>query len=94
MHREDQGKPNMEFNMHESGIHCYNPTNKAVLIINNDSGNKQGFSKRQINGAEKAKTLYTKLGYQSVKDFRFICLSQKIVEFLVRVQYINIAHAI
>ena len=94
MHREDQEKPNMEFNMHESGNLCYNPTNKTVLIINIDSGNKQGFSKRQIIGAGKAKTLYTELGYPSVKDFRCIFLSQKIVDYLVTVQYINIAHAI
>ena len=38
--------------MHESGIHCYNPTDKSVVLINTVSGNKQGYHKRQINGAE------------------------------------------
>ena len=66
----------MEFNMHESGIHCYNTTDKAVVIISNVSKNKQGFSKRKFNGAEQAKTLYAKLGYPSVKDFRWIVQRQ------------------
>ena len=53
VHREDQEKLNMEFNIHEYGPHCYNPTGKAAVLINNFSENKQGFSKRQIKGAEK-----------------------------------------
>ena len=62
----------MEFKMHESGIHCCDPTDKALLLIDTVSGNKKGFSKRKINGAEQTKTLYAKLGYPSVKDFRWI----------------------
>ena len=41
VHREDQEKTNIEFKMHESVLHCYNPTYKAVVLINNVSGNKQ-----------------------------------------------------
>ena len=57
VHREYQENPNMEFNMHQYGIHCNNPTYKAVILINTVSKNKQGFPKRQIKGAEQAKTL-------------------------------------
>ena len=53
----------MELNIHESGLHCYNPTDKAVVLINTVSRSKQEFSNRQIKGAEQAKPLYTKLGY-------------------------------
>ena len=94
VHREDQEKPNMEFNMHESGLRCYNPTDKAVVIINDVSVNKQLISKRQINTAEQAKTLYSKLGYSSVKYFRWIVQIQKIVDCPVVVQDIDIAHKI
>ena len=65
VHRDYQGKPSTEFKIHASGLHCYNPTDKAVELINNVSKNKQGFPKRKINGAEQAKTLYAKLGYSS-----------------------------
>ena len=52
VHREDQEKPNMELKMHESVFHCYNPNDKVVVLITYVSNNKQGFSKRQIHGAE------------------------------------------
>ena len=48
VHKEDQEKPNMAFNIHESGLHCYNPTNKSVLLINNISKNKQGFPRDKL----------------------------------------------
>ena len=94
MHREDEEKPNKELNIHKYGIHCYNTTYKAVLLINTVSGNKQGFSNIQINGADQETNLYVKLGYTSVKDFRCIVKSQQIADCTVTVQYINISHKI
>ena len=76
VHREDNEKPNMEFKINESGIHCYNQTDNVLVLINDVSQNKQRFSKSKINGAEQAKTLYAKLGYPSVKYFRWIVQSQ------------------
>ena len=84
----------MEFKMHESGINFYNPNDKAVVLINNVSRNKKGFSKRHINGTDQEKTLYAKLGYPSVKSFRWIFQSQKIIDCPVKARDINIAHAI
>ena len=80
--------------MHESGIHFYNPNDNAVVLINTVSKNKQVFSKRQINGTEQSKTLYAKLGYPSVKYFRWIVQSQKLIDCPVVVQDIDIAHTI
>ena len=94
LYRKYQEKLNMEFKMHESGLHCYNPTNKAVVLIDNVSENKQIPPKRQIKGADRAKNLYAKLGYPSAKYFRWIIKSQKIIECPVTVQDINIAHTI
>ena len=40
VHREAEGKPNMEFIMHKSGLHYYDPLNKHFAFINTVSGNK------------------------------------------------------
>ena len=56
--------------MHESGLHCYNPTNKSVVLINTVSKNNQEFPKRKINGVEQEKTMYATIEYTSVKYFR------------------------
>ena len=58
------------------------------------SGNKKIFKKSQINGAEKEKDVYTKIGYLSVKEFRRIFQSQRIVDCPMAVQDIYIAHSI
>ena len=84
----------MKFKMHEYGIHFYNPTDKVMVTTTTVSENKQGFSKRQINGAEQAKTLYSKLGYPSVKYFRQIFQNKQIICCPVTVQDIDILHAI
>ena len=76
--------------MHESVIHFYNPTDKAVVLINIASGKKQVFYKRQINGADQAKTLYAKLGYPSVKYFGWVFQSQIILDCPVMVKDIDI----
>ena len=86
--------PNLWFNMHEAWLHYYNPTDKAVVLIKNVSGNNKGFSKRQINGEEQVKTLYTELGYSSIKYVRCIDRSHKILDCPVQVQSIYILHAI
>ena len=52
----------MGFNMHESGLHCYNTTDKAVVLINTVSVNKQLISKRQIKTAEQEKLCTPNLG--------------------------------
>jgi hypothetical protein len=55
VHRESQGKPNMEFCMHKCGLHFYDPRNEKYLaFLNTVSENKEGFTKRQIKGAELA----------------------------------------
>ena len=77
VHREDQEKPSMEFNINTSAPHCYITTDKAVVLINNVCGNKQGFSEIQINGAEHAKNMYAKIGYPLVKYFRWYFKAKK-----------------
>jgi hypothetical protein len=33
VHRESEGKPNMEFRMHESGLHYYDPRNDEFIFV-------------------------------------------------------------
>jgi hypothetical protein len=61
----------MEFRMHESGLHYYDPRKEHHLnFVNNVSENKIGFTKRKIKCAEFARNLYKTLSYPSMKDFK------------------------
>jgi hypothetical protein len=52
VHRESKSKPNMEFNMHKSGLHYYEPRKEQHLtFVNTVSENNTGFTKRQIKCA-------------------------------------------
>ena len=42
VHREAEEKPNMEFRMHNSGIHYYYPRIEHFVLINTVSGNNEG----------------------------------------------------
>jgi hypothetical protein len=92
VHRESQGKPNMEFCMHKCGLHFYDLRNENHLaFINTVSENKEGFTKRQIKGAELAQTLHKTLSDPSKKDFKWVIRSNHIKDCPVIVQYIDVA---
>ena len=84
----------MKYKMPESLLYCYNLIDKTVLLINDVSGNKQGFFKRKINGVEQAKHLHATLMYPSVKYIMWIVQIHQIVDFPVTVQDIDIIHTI
>ena len=67
----------MEFNIHKYGDHCNDPTDKAVVIMDTVFRSKHELYKRQTNGLYKAKPFYVKLGYPSLKYFRWIFQSKK-----------------
>jgi hypothetical protein len=76
VHRESESKPNMEFRMHNSGLHYYAPREKKHLTsVNTVSENKTGFTKRQIKCAELARNLYKTLRSPSMKDFKWLICS-------------------
>jgi hypothetical protein len=92
VHRESQGKPNMELCMHKCGLHFYDPRNeKHVAFVRIVSENNEGFTKRQIKGAELARTLYKNLSYPSMKDLKLVIETNNIKDFLVTVQDISVA---
>jgi hypothetical protein len=45
---------------------------KSILLLSTLSENKEGFTKRQIKGAELAQTLYKTLSSTSMKDFKWV----------------------
>jgi hypothetical protein len=85
----------MEFRMHKCGLHYYDPRiKKHIAFVNTVSENKEGFTKRQINNAELARTLYKTLSYPSMKDFKWVIQSNQIKVFPVTVQDIDVARKI
>jgi hypothetical protein len=64
-HCNSDGKPNMEFWMHKSGLHYFDPRDSEFTFVNTVSENKAGFMKRQIKDVEVTSSLYSKLNYPS-----------------------------
>jgi hypothetical protein len=91
VHREPEGKPDMEFRMHESGLHYFDPRDSEFIFVNTVSENKAGFTKRQIKEAEVARSLYSKLNYPSWKDFKWIIRSNQIKDCPVTVDHVDTA---
>ena len=81
VHREEEGKPNMDFRMHKSELHYHDPPNKHFLSINTVYRKKECYTQRQVKGAEVARTLYSKLCYPSWKDFKWLIRSNQIKDF-------------
>jgi hypothetical protein len=92
VHRESESKPNMEFKMHKSGLHYYDPRKEQHLtFVNTVSENKTGFTKRQIKCSEIAQNLYKTLRYPSMKDFKWVIRSNQIKDCPVTIQDIDVA---
>jgi hypothetical protein len=86
VHRELDSKPNMEFKMHKSGLHYYDPSKEHhMTFVNTVLENKTGFTKRQIKRAEIARNLYKTLSYPSMKDFKWAILSNQIKDCPVKI---------
>jgi hypothetical protein len=92
VHRESESKPNMEFRMHECGLHYYDPMKTEHLVfVSTVSKNKEIFTKRQIKGAKAAIALYTTHNYPYMKDFKWVIHSNQIKDCPVTVQDVNAA---
>jgi hypothetical protein len=75
VHRDPEGKLDMEFWMHMSGLHYFDPKDSEFTFVNTVSKNKAGFTKRHIKEVEVTQSLYSKLNYPSWKDFKWIIWS-------------------
>ena len=91
VHREVEGKPNMEFRMNKSGLHYYDPRNKHFAFVDTVSGNKEGYTQRQVKDSEVATTLYYKLCYPSWKEFKWVIRNNQIKQRPVTVEDVDVA---
>jgi protein tyrosine phosphatase len=58
VHRDTAGLTDMHFRLHDLGLHVYNPKLEQLSFLNTAQDNMEGFTKRQLEGAEMAKQLY------------------------------------
>ncbi len=70
VHREN-GCSDMHFVEHASGLHIYEPMG-GMTFVTTVAGNKELFSNQQIEAADRACILQTKLGLPSLRDFRWM----------------------
>jgi hypothetical protein len=98
VHRAEFGLPDMQFQMHSSGLHYHDPAdlyNFQFVSTTTVSGNKAHFTAaRQIQGAEKARRFYSQLASPSVKDFRWVIQSNQVKDCPVTVADTDVATAI
>jgi hypothetical protein len=81
--------------MHESGLHYHVRKDVAFSFnINTVSCNFKNYTKRQIDGAQRARTLYATLRYPSIKDFKWVIQSNQIKNCPVAVQDVVAANQI
>ena len=95
VHRKESGIPNMEFQMHSSGLHVYYPEKHEknnMVFINTVSHNKQAFTKREIKQAKASRKLCGKLLFPFSKGFRWMIKSNHIKNCEVTVRDIDVAH--
>ena len=62
-------RESVQFIMHESGLHYFDPKDQEFTSVNTVSKNNGGFTYRPIKDAEAARDLYAKLIYPSDKDY-------------------------
>ena len=97
VHRqESNGQPNMVFKPHPSGLHYYDPraTSQGFSFLTTVDGNKANLTARQIQAAERARELYSKLAYPSMKDFKWAIQSNAIQDCPVTLTDIVLAEQI
>ena len=87
--REGTDLPIMEFLMHYSGVHYYDPTNRDLVFLNTVSKNKEGFRKRQMKSAAKARDLQHILEFITGKEVKWIIRSNHIKDCPVETKYVD-----
>ena len=83
VHKDGAGLQNMEFIIHDWGLHNYEPPKKDLVFLNTASKNNEGFSKRQIKSSIKAWELQNTLIFITVIELKWIIRINQIQEFTV-----------
>ena len=91
VHRQEFGLEDMVFIKHRSGLHYYDPRGEHLSFVVTVDGNKSLFTKRQVDGAERARVLYASLSHPSITDFKWILRTNQIKDCPVTVQDAEVA---
>ena len=94
IHWVEHGKLDMIFRMHPNRLHIYNPEEVVFSFVTTVEGNKLHFTKHQIEGVDKAWTLYASLGFPSERNFKWILQSNQILNCPVTIQNAIVAYII
>jgi hypothetical protein len=94
VHRESSGLPNLAFKEHGNGLHFFDPRTADFAFVETVESNMQLFSKRQIDRANKARSLYASLGFPSRHDFLWILRFNQIKDCPVTVDDAMVAYKI
>jgi hypothetical protein len=85
---------NLKFTMIHEGLHVHVPEKSNNVFVSMVAANKVGYSKRQLKAAARARALYAKLMYPSLKDFKWAVMSNQINDCSVTVEDINVAQSV
>jgi hypothetical protein len=77
-----------------SGLHYFDPKDQDFMFVSMVAENKKEFMKRQIQRAKVARSLYCKLGFLSMKDYKFVIQKNQIKDCPVTVTDIDITFKI
>ena len=84
----------MQFRIHKSGMNYLFPRDQELIFFNTVSENKEGFTPRQIKGAEVARALYSPLIYPSDKDYKWVIFINQTKNCPVTVQDVEFAQKV
>ena len=88
--------PNMQFKQHETGLHYYDPNEDkdGEVLVNTVAENLQGYSKKQIAGAQIARITHQGLCFPSTQQCKWAVQNHMIKDCPITVQDIDNALAI
>ena len=68
----DKPGQQLHFVMHKDGLHYHDNRNFEITLVQTVQEKEEGYSQRQIQDSKKARDLYAKVEYPSVRDFKTI----------------------
>jgi hypothetical protein len=86
-----QPKKQVVFKQSSSGLYFHDTTNRAVVMVNTVSDNREGYTNRAFNEAKQARRALGMVGYPSEEDFKNIVSSNMIRNCPVTPENINAA---
>ena len=94
IHRQNSNLPDMAFPILECGLHYHHPSSDGMVLVNTVANKKEMFTKREIEGADKAVSLRAKLACPSEQALKWVIQSNQIQNCPVTVCDVEVAEQI